>query len=243
MSATVLPRTRWPLRGMNPLYPWSDGQPMAENSLQYRWIVTIQGNLEWLYRDRADVWVGADNLVYPVEGHPEICTAPDVYVAFGVPKEDRGSFNVFEEGGVFPQVVFEVRSPSNTAADMVRKLGFYDQYGAEEYYDFDPKKYRLVAYRRSRKGLEALDEVDGYRSPRLGIQFQLAKNKLVILGPDGKPFLTRQEFGDLVEAETQRAEAEARRAEAASRRAGAAEADVDRLKAKLRAAGIDPDAP
>ena len=33
------------------LYPDSDGQPMADNTKQFRWIVTIKENLEILFAD------------------------------------------------------------------------------------------------------------------------------------------------------------------------------------------------
>ena len=135
---TLVERRTWPMKGVDPNYPCSDGKPMAEGHLQYRWITTIQGNLEYLFRDDPAVYVAADNLVYPVEGNPAVCQAPDVYVAFGVEKVERGSFIVHQEGGVFPQVVFEVWSPSNNTPEMVRKLLFYDQHGAEEYYEYNP---------------------------------------------------------------------------------------------------------
>lgn len=32
-------------------YPDNDGQPMADNTKQFRWITTIQGGLEALFRD------------------------------------------------------------------------------------------------------------------------------------------------------------------------------------------------
>jgi hypothetical protein len=70
-------------------YPQSDGQPMADNTKQFRWIVTIQGGLDALLRTNPQVFVGGDLLWYPVEGHPEMCMAPDVLVAFGRPKDDR----------------------------------------------------------------------------------------------------------------------------------------------------------
>ena len=49
---------------MNPLlhydpddpYPESDGQPMADNTEQYEWIVKIKENLEILFVDRPDVF-------------------------------------------------------------------------------------------------------------------------------------------------------------------------------------------
>ena len=238
-----------PMRGTNPLYPWSDGKPMAENTVQHRWIVALHGTLDDLLRDDPHVFVGSDNLIYPVENHNEICLAPDVYVAFGRPKEDRGSYNVFEEGGVFPQVIFEVRSPGNRAGEMARKLVFYDQYGAEEYYDFDPQRNRLRVYTRTDGQFDEVPEVNGFVSPRLGIRFDTTGPELVVTRPTGEPFLTYQEVCDARAAARDRAEAErhrAVRAEARAKRAEAraekAQAESDRFRAMLRAAGIDPDA-
>jgi Uma2 family endonuclease len=211
------------------VYPDSDGKPMAENTLQYEWIVTIKGNLDILFRDAADVFVAGDNLIYPVQGSVEICYAPDVYVAFGRAKGRRGSYKVWDEGNVFPQVIFEILSPSNRPAEMARKLLFYEQYGAEEYYIYDPDRVRLTAYRRAADGgFEQVANPSGHVSPRLGVRFDMSGPELVIYDPNGQPFLTFLELGE--------------RAEQAERRAEQAESEIERLRAALRAAGIDPDA-
>lgn len=63
------------------LYPESDGKPMADNSKQFRYLVTIEGNLEILFAEDPNVFIIGDMLWYPVEGHPEIRQAPDVMVA------------------------------------------------------------------------------------------------------------------------------------------------------------------
>src|SRR5262249_4407315 len=115
-------------------YPERDGKPMAENTLQAQWIETLHGNLAALYRDDPNVFVAIDNLWYPVENHPEICQAPDVYVVFGRPKKHRGCYKQWEEDNVAIQVVFEIRSPSNTGDELLDKEEFYDEYGVEEYY-------------------------------------------------------------------------------------------------------------
>ena len=246
-----------PLRGMNPLYPCSDGMPMAENGLQYQWIVTLHSNLDDIFAANPDVFVAADNLIYPVEGDAGISQAPDVYVAFGRPKGHRGSYIVHEEGGVFPQVVIEVRSPNNRAPEMARKLAFYDRHGAEEYYDFDPQKNRLVVYVRAGGALAEVPNPNGFVSPRLGVRFDTSGPELAVYRPTGERFLTAQQVMDAravaaaeAEAERRRAETEKRRADAAKRRADkaaeqadAAAQEVNRLRELLRAAGIDPDAP
>ncbi|HWP47299.1 MAG TPA: Uma2 family endonuclease [Candidatus Limnocylindrales bacterium] len=119
------------------IYPESDGRPIADNTKQFRWIVTIEKGLEALFREREDVF-GAGNLLwYPVEGRPDIRTVPDIMVVFGRPKGDRGSYLQWQEGGIPPQVVFEILSPSNTLAEMTRKFRFYERY-VEEYYAYDP---------------------------------------------------------------------------------------------------------
>jgi Uma2 family endonuclease len=231
------------------VYPDSDGKPMADNTLQFRWIVTIKGNLDVLFRDRPDVFVAGDHLIYPVEGNPKRRAAPDVYVAFGRPKGDRGSYKVWEEGGVFPQVVFEVRSPGNRFAEMARRLAFYDRYGAEEVYDYDPDRHRFRVYHRAGDRFDEADVGTEWVSPRLGVRFDLGGPELVIRYPDGRPFLTFEEVvAQREQAELRAATAEAKAATAeakvatAEAKAATAEAKAAALAAKLRELGVDPDA-
>ncbi|TRV23640.1 MAG: Uma2 family endonuclease, partial [Microcystis wesenbergii Mw_MB_S_20031200_S109D] len=96
------------------VYPDSDGNPMADNTRQFRWITTIKANLDWLFANNADVFVAGDLLWYPVEGDNKTRQAPDVMVAFGRPKGERGSYQQWKEENIPPQVVFEILSPGNT---------------------------------------------------------------------------------------------------------------------------------
>jgi Uma2 family endonuclease len=178
------------------VYPESDGQPMADNTLQYRWIVTIKEGLERVFPGPADAFIAGDLFWYPVEGHPEIVLAPDVLVALGRPKGDRGSYMQWEEDGIAPQVVFEVLSPSNCAAAMNTKFKFYERHGVQEYYIYDPDKVELTGYERDGDELKKIPELDGWNSPRLGIRFDLSVSEMVIYGPDGQRFLTYQELAD-----------------------------------------------
>src|SRR4051812_9587275 len=188
-------------------YPDSDGQPMSDNTVQFRWITTIQGNLDVLFRDRPDVFVAGDNLIYPVQGDPTIRMAPDVYVAFGRPKGDRGSYKVWEEGGVFPQVIFEVWSPNNRASAMQKKFEFYERYGAEEYYIVYPDfPVHLDGWRREGGRLVEIEPMNGWVSPRLRAKFFLTPDALTITRPDGTAFQSFLETAARAEAERQRAE-------------------------------------
>ena len=116
------------------IYPDSDGLPIANNTDQFRWILVIEQNLEWMYADDENVFVAGDLFWYPIEGRSNIVNAPDVMVAFGIPKGRRSSYQQWNESGIAPQVVFEILSPSNTQDEMEKKLLFYDRHGVEEYY-------------------------------------------------------------------------------------------------------------
>lgn len=216
------------------VYPDTDAQPMAENTLQFEWIVTIKGGLDHLFDADPNVFVAGDLFWYPVEGHPEIRMAPDAMVAFGRPKGHRSSYLQWEEGGVAPQVVFEVLSPGNRVGEMVRKFAFYQQYGVEEYYlyDPDPRRMELSGFVRRDDQLVEIPAMPGHRSPRLGITFEMTDAGLRILRPDGAPFLTYEELA-------RRADDASRRAEQERQRADQAAAQVEQLRQKLRALGHD----
>ncbi len=224
------------------VYEDSDGEPMSDNTLQFRWIVTLQGGLDALFRADPNVFVAGDLLWYPVEGQPKVRAAPDAMVAFGRPKGYRGSYRQWVEGGIAPQVVFEVLSPNNHAPEMRLKHAFYERHGVEEYYVYDPDNVTLAGYVRDRAGrLGELPVVDGHVSPRLGVRFELA-DELVVHAPGGKTFLTYMELAEQNDAQQVEAARERQNAERERAKAAAAEAKVEALRARLRAAGIDPDA-
>jgi Uma2 family endonuclease len=214
-------------------YPDCDGEPMADNTLQYEWIVTIKGGLDAMYKDDADVFVAGDLLWYPVEGDNKTRTAPDALVVFGRPKGYRGSYRQWEEGGIAPQVVFEVLSPGNRLGKMLKKLRFYERFDVEEYYVYDPEGAELTGFLRSGDKLQEIETLENWRSPRLGVRFVIEEGELRIYRPDGRRFLTfleMEESRELAEAEASTARAEA----------AAAQTRADRLAAQLPALGVEP---
>jgi Uma2 family endonuclease len=216
------------------LYPDSDGLPMADNTVQFRYITTIKGGLEAQYAADPNVFVAGDLFWYAREGVPSEVMAPDTLVVFGRPKGDRGSYQQWREGNIPPQVVFEILSPNNTPGEMARKFSFYDRHGAEEYYLFDPDTGRLEGWQRVRHRLQPILAMDGWVSPRLGIRFQLRGNELVVFGTDGRPFVSYEEL--------------VQQRQAAERELDQVQGELDRqrertarLAAQLRALGLDPD--
>ena len=190
------------------VYPDSDGEPMADNTLQFEWIVVLKENLDAARPD----FVAGDLLWYPVEGDNRLRRAPDVLVAIGRPKGHRGSYKQWEEGGP-PDVVMEVLSPKNTPAEMLRRLEFYRTHGAREFYVIDPYAHELMVWVDEGDGLRLSEPGDAFCSPRLGITFRLS-GELRVEHPDGAPFRT---FAELIDerdaARAALAKAEARIAE------------------------------
>ncbi len=217
------------------IYPESDGKPMADNTEQFRWIVTIQGGIDALFQDDPNVFVAGDLFWYPVEGQGHLKIAPDIMVALGRPKGKRGSYLQWKEDNIPPQVVFEVLSPGNTIVEMAKKFQFYQDYGVEEYYIYDPDKVDVGGCIRQDNKLTALEEINGWISPRLSIRFQMGDDGLEIYRPDERKFATYIELDKERNLAEQRAEMEAKRAEMEAQRA-------QRLAEKLRELGIDPDA-
>jgi Uma2 family endonuclease len=212
------------------LYPDSDGQPMAENTVQYDWIVRLVANLKYLLRDRT-AFVAGDLLWYPVQvtEPPVPCQAPDAMVAFDRPPGRRGSYKQWEEAGIAPQVVFEIISPSNTPLEMLKKLDFYRQYGVLEFYLYNPDQPDFMGYVRSSvdHDFESIMPLSlPWSSPLLGIQFTWSAAGLAVFHPDGEPF---KDPGDIL------AERDAAQAER-----DAVQRQRDRAFAKLRELGIDP---
>ena len=102
---------------------------------------------------------------------------------------------------------------------MTNKLRFYDQYGVEEYYLYDPKQHHLEIYQRQHSRLKRVRHLNGWISPRLGVRLVLTPVTLEIYHPNGQPFLSSVELARLKTA---------------------AEARAERLAERLRALGIDP---
>jgi Uma2 family endonuclease len=195
---------------------------MADNEWQERAILVLKTGFRHLLARRSDVHVAGDLLWYPVEGHPEICAAPDVFVIEGLDKDRLRSYRPWVHGG-YITLAFEVLSHNNTALEMLDKLAFYERHGIEEYVVFDPATGSLRAWTREGDRLVPRLVPDTWTSPRYGVTIGTDGTELVAVGPDGRVWLTP-------EAETARAEAEAARADAAEAAATALRAEIERLR-------------
>ncbi|ELS04359.1 hypothetical protein Xen7305DRAFT_00040900 [Xenococcus sp. PCC 7305] len=110
---------------------------------------------------------------------------------------------------------------------MSRKLLFYDRFGVDEYYLYDPDKNELSGWLRREGFLDVIEPIADWVSPLLQIKFGLADDELQLFHPNGQRFLKYIEIA-------QRAEDERQPAEDAEKKASL-------LAEKLREMGIDPD--
>jgi Uma2 family endonuclease len=227
------------------LYPEDDGNPMSESTEQYRWIVVVKENLELLLMDRSDVFIAADLAWYPVqvEEPPAPCQAPDVMVVFGRLKGARRSYLQWKEANIGPQVVFEILSASNKTRKGIEgmdyKFQFYQRYGVEEYYIYDPDEFTLEGWQRRGHQLVEIARMGGWVSPRLGIRFDWQpRRELVLYYPDGRRFSSFVELGQQVQQERSRAEQAQQLMEQERSRAEQAELVIQEAVPRLLGLGL-----
>ena len=90
-------------------------------------------------RDREDVLVVMELVVYYRRGDNTAWPQPDVQVVLGAGRGgDRVTYKVWEEGQA-PDLVLEVASPSPAGNDARYKAGEYAGIGVREYWQLDPK--------------------------------------------------------------------------------------------------------
>jgi len=110
--------------------------------------------------------------------------------------------------------VFEILSPSNTLTELLDKSLFYERYGVQEYYVYDPDGGGLYGFVRDESGhLRRVSEMQGWVSPLLGVRFALEGGELVVVRPDGGRFVGYEELVAALEQERLLREQEQQRAE------------------------------
>jgi Uma2 family endonuclease len=132
----MMPMSAIPLR-KTVHYPDSDGLPMADNDTQRKAMTNLIHALETRYSGDPDVYVSGNIFIYYVEGNPGARVAPDAFLVFGVGKEDRRSYRLWEEGRV-PVLAFEIASQEGWQELLDSKKDLYQRLGVEEYIVFDP---------------------------------------------------------------------------------------------------------
>lgn len=223
------------------VYPETDGMPLPDGEYQSPLFREIVGTLETRYKDRPEVHVNGNTMLYYEEGNPRRVVSPDCYVAFGVDVPAILSNNTYLlwEVGKPPDFVLEIGSSSTSRNDLIGKRELYARLGIGEYWRFDGTGKDF--YREPLVG-EYLDGGEYRRfelhqapggmvwshSPALNLDLCWDNGRLRYYDPETGEWLLNQE-----EEQAARQAAESR-ADTAESRADAAEARAAELKAELR---------
>jgi len=237
--------------------PDSDGEPM-ENEREYFQIVLLYEALEQYWRGRRDFYMGGNMFVYysPEQAHEILAEeadparprrafrGPDLFIVLDV----DGSFRrqkwvVWDEGGRYPDVIFEFLSPSTRRIDQTTKKTLYEQtFKTREYYwydPFDPREFqgwrldsdnRYQAMTPDARGWIWSSALQLWIGRWEGTYRRDQTTWLRFYDPEDRLVLTS---GEIAEIALQQAEMTKQWAEAAEQRAAAAEAELARLRAEL----------
>ncbi len=230
-------------------YPESDGKPMAETMKHILVITYLLNVLMAWFRDRADMYVGGNNIIYYVEGLPKKFFAPDVYLIPGLDKTLRRVLKLWEIKRA-PAVIFEITSRSTWEDDLGDKMELYAQLGVREYFVYDVEHEELEpplrGFRLVGSEYEPMQpDHDGrIYSVEMQLELQEIDGTLRLINPRTgeilKTYTESEEARQEAEELAREAEESAREAEESAREAEirAAQEHQARLKAEAEAARL-----
>ena len=216
-------------------YPSSDGLPMADNTYQAEAMHDAFACLREYFREREDVFVACDLLMYYRPKDKSARVAPDIMVAIGSPQGPRMTYKVWEEGP--PDFVLEVASPRTVDVDVLNKPRLYADLGVREYWQYDPIGDMLSPRLQGRQlvqgdytELPAARHFDGstrIRSDALGLELVFNGERLRFWDSAKRRFL--RTLADAEQAQ-QQAEKALSDAEQAQQQAEQARRDAERFR-------------
>ncbi|MBD0336614.1 MAG: Uma2 family endonuclease [Cyanobacteria bacterium Co-bin13] len=204
-------------------------EPPLETDLHRDQIDLLIRLLKWLWQDRQDFYASGNLTVYysPRQRKSEDFRGPDFFVVLGTEKRPRKSWVVWEEEGRYPNVIVELLSESTADTDRgLKKQIYQDTFRTPDYFWFDPNTLEFQGFHL----------VDGaYQDLSANEQGWLWSHQLqLFLGVYGEKLRFFTAEGQLVPTPEESAAAEQQRANAEQQRA-------DKLAAKLRELGVDPE--
>ncbi|WP_013323725.1 Uma2 family endonuclease [Gloeothece verrucosa] len=218
-------------------YPESDGLPMAESDPTRDYLTYAVEALNIYFQNHPEVYISGNLFIYYEEGNPKAVVAPDVFVVFGVIKKKRRTYKVWQEDNKIPDFMLEITSKTTVSEDQGTKKGLYAYLGVKEYFQYDPtadylqlqlQGFRLVDGNYFPLEKNYLDDNNySIYSEILGLELKLQDGEMRFYNP-----MTRQTLLSHQETEQARLAAEQARLEEQRK--------VEKLAAKLRELGIDP---
>ena len=249
MTSAVVPNTP-PIPPTQYELPCDDGIPMETERHKLQMELLTDPLYPWLAQ-REDGYFGGNMFLYfsTEQIKNQDFRGPDVFVVLGVPKAERLSWVVWEEGKA-PDVIIELISDSTANTDKTtKKVVYQDQVRVPEYFWYDPFNPEDFAGFRLHNGVyQPLTEDEQGRliSERLGLA--LVRWQGVYKNVDttwlrwatleGIVLPTAEEIAVQAQEEATQAQQEATQAQ---QQLAQAQQRAEQLAARLRAMGVDPD--
>jgi Uma2 family endonuclease len=237
--------------------PEEDGEPLESDwhRLAINLLIEV---IRYFLRERRDYFAGGNMFLYFSEEQVrnKDYRGPDFFFVWGVDRDrERPYYAVWQEGGKYPNVIVELLSPSTAATDRTTKKDLYEKvFRTSEYILYDPATKKLEGWHMTNGDYEPmeLDERGWLWSRRLELYIGLWEGRYLetkgvfprFFDVRGNLVLTgREDQHRRADSEQQRADDEKRRADDEKQRADDEKQRAERLAQRLRALGIDPDAP
>lgn len=186
-------KTLPPANGREIYYPSEERKKIGETDYQHFQISILEQMLRLFLKDKKDVYLASDLIVYYEEGNPNRRFAPDLMICFGAENKMRRTYKIWEEK-IVPQLIIEVVSKETWQNDVTTKRRLYERLGVEEYYVIDPEyKYLpapLFAYRLEFGELvrQAIDDKRIF-SPALNLELIDTGKEFRFFNPETQEFL------------------------------------------------------
>ena len=231
-------------------YPSGDGKPMAETEIHLDDMIDTIQVLREHFAAEPRVYVGGNLLLYYEEGNPRKHVAPDVFVAFDVPKKPPRDYYLVWKEGKAPDLVVELTSKSTKREDQTKKLELYrDILKVSEYILFDPTQDylnpALQGFRLVGTDYVSIEPIAGrLPSQVLGLHLERDGVKLRLFDPaSGQRLLTPVEGRAAAAQQTAAAESRAASAEAERQRLAEENErlgrELERLRREIEARGLE----
>ena len=118
--------------------PDEDFEPMPEGDIQRRNLSYATEALKLWFEKQENVYVSGNLFIRYEQDLAEKRVAPDIFVVFGMSKEDRISYTIGEDGGKAPDFVLEVISKGTRTKDRKQNPLIYKYLDVKEYFQYDP---------------------------------------------------------------------------------------------------------
>lgn len=217
-------------------------EPPLETYLHLQQIIVLLTCLEWWWSEgglapREDYFAAGNLTIYysPRQLKSEDFRGPDFFVVLGTERYPRKSWVVWQEDGKYPNVIIELLSDSTANTDRgLKKQIYQDTFRTPEYFWFDPDSLEFKGFELLRGEYQELqpDERGWLWSHQLQLFLGIRDDKLRFFTP----------AGEMVPTPTEAAKVAETKAKAAQQQLEAERQQTEKLAAKLRELGINPEA-